>query len=110
MSVLEGKVPILPGLNVEASRTFAVVVGVDRYELGPRLNLLGPARSARRFAEILLARGVPASHIFLFLSTRDDATAAAGQEAVQALPAQVPLGDHIYQVFDGPSLRRGATS
>ena len=134
MSVLEGKVPILPGLNVEASRTCAVVVGVDLYELGSRLNLRGPARSARRFAEILQARGLPWSRILLFLSTKDDATAAAGQEAVQARPAQVPQEDHstkddataaagqeavqarpaqvpqedpIYQVFDGPSLRPG---
>lgn len=55
------------------NRTFALVVGVEKYGLGPGWDLFGPAGAACRFADWLLGRGVKPEHIFLFLSPRQRA-------------------------------------
>ncbi|MFF9867695.1 hypothetical protein ACF1G0_20095 [Streptomyces sp. NPDC013953] len=50
-------------------RTFALVVGVEKYDLGPRLNLRGPASDALRFAQWLTGPGrVPPANVHLLLS------------------------------------------
>lgn len=54
-------------------RTFALVAGVERYEISHRWNLRGPARDALRFARWLTGPGqVPAGNVRLLLSPLDD--------------------------------------
>lgn len=61
---------IEPGLpQVSPERTFALVVGVERYEVSPAWNLPGAARDALRFARWLTGpAGVPPGNLRLFLS------------------------------------------
>ncbi|MEU0331783.1 hypothetical protein [Streptomyces sp. NPDC006193] len=50
-------------------RTFALVVGVEKYGLGPRMDLRGPASDAVRFAGWLTGPcKVPSAHVRLLLS------------------------------------------
>jgi len=49
-------------------RTLALVVGVEKYELGSEWDLFGPAGAACQFADWLLKRDVKPENIFLFLS------------------------------------------
>ncbi|MET8755270.1 hypothetical protein ABZW32_34995 [Streptomyces sp. NPDC004667] len=54
-------------------RTFALVAGVETYEVSHRWNLRGPARDALRFARWLTGPGeVPAANVRLLLSPLDD--------------------------------------
>ncbi|MFD3776673.1 hypothetical protein [Streptomyces sp. NPDC058612] len=54
-------------------RTFALVAGVERYEISHRWNLRGPARDALRFARWLTGPGqVPPGNVRLLLSPLDD--------------------------------------
>jgi hypothetical protein len=56
--------------EVAADRTFALVVGIEKYDLGSDWDLVGPSGAAGRFAKWLLDCGVRPDHIFLFLSTQ----------------------------------------
>ncbi|MGW5847185.1 VMAP-C domain-containing protein [Streptomyces sp. NPDC055254] len=59
-----------PGLG--PGRTFALVAGVERYDISHRWNLRGPARDALRFARWLTGPGeVPAGNVRLLLSPLD---------------------------------------
>ncbi|MEU0003453.1 caspase family protein [Streptomyces sp. NPDC006314] len=93
-------------------RTYAVVVGVERYAAGPSWDLSGPAADARRFTSWLRGCGVPAAHIFLLLDPLPgaggpevDVTAgAAGREAVQeVLTRRLPTldGDLLWVFWGG---------
>ncbi|MCX5375100.1 caspase family protein [Streptomyces sp. NBC_00091] len=63
--------PLPPTLGPR--RTFALVAGVERYEISHRWNLRGPARDALRFARWLTGPGeVPAANVRLLLSPLDD--------------------------------------
>jgi hypothetical protein len=52
---------------VTPDRTYAVVVGIEQYQLD-RADLNGPSGDAVQFVAWLRQNGVPAKHIFLFLS------------------------------------------
>jgi Caspase domain len=58
-------------------RTYAVVVGIERYDAGGDWDLEGPAEDVIRFTSWLTARGVPDDHILVFLSPLDGAPSAA---------------------------------
>ena len=62
---------------VSPEKTFAIVVGIERYDAGEKWNLDGPAVDACRFTEWLLDCGVPTSNISLHLSplTKNDGLA-----------------------------------
>lgn len=63
---------ILPA-TLTPGRTFALVAGVETYEISHRWNLRGPARDALRFARWLTGPGeVPAANVRLLLSPLDD--------------------------------------
>ncbi|MFD5145684.1 hypothetical protein [Streptomyces sp. NPDC058401] len=70
-------------------RTFALVAGVEKYEISRHWNLRGPARDALRFARWLTGPGgVPPGHVRLLLSPLDDPdsldwSASAGLEALR---------------------------
>ncbi|MFG2623191.1 hypothetical protein ACGFXC_36855 [Streptomyces sp. NPDC048507] len=62
---------ILPA-GLSPARTFALVAGVETYEISRRWNLRGPARDALRFARWLTGPGeVPAANVRLLLSPLD---------------------------------------
>ncbi|MER5763022.1 hypothetical protein [Streptomyces sp. NPDC002082] len=70
-------------------RTFALVAGVEKYEISRHWNLRGPARDALRFARWLTGPGgVPPGHVRLLLSPLDDPdsldwSASSGLEALR---------------------------
>lgn len=93
-------------------RTYALVVGVERYAAGPAWDLPGPVADARRFTAWLRAQGVPAANISLQLEPlpgaggpQVDVTAgAAGREAVQeVLTRRLPAleGDLLWVLWGG---------
>ncbi|MFE9093126.1 caspase family protein [Streptomyces sp. NPDC007264] len=55
-------------------RTFALVVGIERYAAGSAWELPGPARDALRFRDWLLRHGVPDGNILLCLSPLAETT------------------------------------
>jgi hypothetical protein len=50
------------------AQSHAVVVGIEKYDIGDAWNLNGPALDAVRFVRWLRTRGVPAENIDLFAS------------------------------------------
>ena len=58
-------------------RTYAIVVGIERYDAGGDWDLEGPAEDVIRFTSWLSGRGVPDDHILVFLSPLDGAPSAA---------------------------------
>ncbi|MFD3719006.1 hypothetical protein [Streptomyces sp. NPDC058674] len=77
-----------PGLGPR--RTFALVAGIERYEISHRWNLRGPARDALRFARWLTGPAqVPPGNVRLLLSPLDgpDALDWSGTPAMAALRA-----------------------
>ena len=57
-----------PGGTASPQRTYALVVGIERYDAGSDWNLDGPAKDAVRFTSWLADRGVPADQMLIFLS------------------------------------------
>lgn len=75
--------PAAPELPIAPERTFALVVGIESYDIDPPMNLNGPARDAVRFAEWLTGTaGVPKSNLRLLLSPL-----ARNDVGVEAKPA-----------------------
>jgi hypothetical protein len=99
--------------QAQPGRTYAVVVGVERYAAGDKWNLNGPAHDARRFATWLHDRGVPADNISLFLAPLEQnqdtlAGEPAAQDATRALIEQALIdrapqrqGDLLYLFWGG---------
>ncbi|MFE1902468.1 caspase family protein [Streptomyces gardneri] len=93
-------------------RTYAVVVGAERYAAGPSWDLPGPAADARRFTGWLRGHGVPAANVFLLLDPLPGAgepevdvpAGTAGREAVQeVLTRRLPAleGDLLWVFWGG---------
>ncbi|MFF0480113.1 caspase family protein [Streptomyces sp. NPDC004435] len=93
-------------------RTYALVVGAERYGAGPSWDLPGPAADARRFTAWLRGRGVPPAHISLLLAPLPGAggpevdvpAGTAGREAVQqVLTRRLPAleGDLLWVFWGG---------
>jgi Effector-associated domain 2/Caspase domain len=57
-----------PGGGASPRRTYALVVGVERYDAGLDWDLDGPANDAARFTSWLVDRGVPPDQVLVFLS------------------------------------------
>lgn len=51
--------------------TYALIVGIEKYEAGSSWNLNGPASDALKFAEWLSEKKVPIENILLFVSALD---------------------------------------
>jgi hypothetical protein len=71
----------------QPKHTYAVIVGINRYALGPGYDLDGPVEGACRFADWLhVQRTVPGDQIFLFLSPapQDPAAVPSGITVSQA--------------------------
>ncbi|MBW5486790.1 caspase family protein [Streptomyces bambusae] len=61
-----------PVASPAPDRTFALVVGIERYGAGPAWDLPGPAGDALRFRDWLLRGGVPDRNILLCLAPLAD--------------------------------------
>jgi hypothetical protein len=57
---------------VNPSKTYAIVVGIEKYDIGNAWNLNGPAIDAARFVGWLRNRGVPAEQIRLFANPLEE--------------------------------------
>jgi hypothetical protein len=57
--------------SARPEHTYAVVVGIEKYDVGPTWDLDGPARDAVRFITWLRNKGVPPDHVVAFLSPLD---------------------------------------
>ena len=71
----------------DSTKTYAVVVGVEKYAAGSAWDLDGPASDACRFVQWLRRRGVPVNQISLFLSALDGNNGLTNQLDVAALAA-----------------------
>ncbi|WP_328875933.1 caspase family protein [Streptomyces sp. NBC_00287] len=101
----------VPELLIAPERTFALVVGIESYEIDrPRMNLSGPARDAVRFADWLTGTaGVPKSNLCLLLSplTRNEAGVeakpATRENVDEALFKELPCcdGDLLWLYWAG---------
>lgn len=78
--------------TVSPQRTYALVVGLEKYNAGTSWNLNGPANDARKFADWLCSRGVPPENIFLFLSLLDEGSNAS-------LVVQSATRDNLYRAI-----------
>jgi hypothetical protein len=81
--------------TVSLERTFAIVVGIEKYDAGSKWNLNGPVNDARKFANWLFNKGVPPSNIFLFLSPLDDNSDIALPPGVQVEAANRQSISHM---------------
>src|SRR5262245_15638112 len=79
--------------NITASpnKTFALVVGIEKYDVGPSWSLNGPASDACRFTDWLVKRGVPAEQILLFLAPHEENQALMGRKDPVPQPARQAL-------------------
>jgi hypothetical protein len=57
---------------ISPEETYALIVGIEKYQAGSDWNLNGPANDAINFANWLLARGVTPENIHLFVSPLDE--------------------------------------
>jgi vWA-MoxR associated protein C-terminal domain/Caspase domain len=86
----------------DPGRTYAVVVGIERYEAGAAWNLDGAADTALRITGWLRSRGVPAGNITVLLSplehnrAKSEQTLADQGFTTAALPATV---DNVRRVI-----------
>ena len=78
--------------DILPSETFAIVVGIERYDVSDRWNLNGPATDAVRFVDWLITRGVPAANISLHLSSIE---ANAGLPVPGGIPKQLATIDRF---------------
>jgi hypothetical protein len=79
-------------IEITPQKTWAVVVGIDRYLAGSEWNLDGPVNDACAFARWLQRRGVPAEQILFFLSPKKD--------AIDGLVTREAEADLIHKAFE----------
>ena len=72
-------------------RTAAVVVGVESYKDQDFHRLEGVAADARKFAEWLVRRGVPANRVLLFLSEDTEPHGGVHEFLHQGMPVKIPV-------------------
>jgi hypothetical protein len=93
--------------DVNLLNTWAIVVGIETYGVGPRWDLEGPANDARRFTQWLEARGVPRQQILRFLSPLSglaaDETPASREAIIKALTFSLAdaRGDVLFVFWAG---------
>jgi hypothetical protein len=86
-------------------RTFALVVGVEQYALGPGWNVYGPVGAAHRFVNWLEKRRVPTQQIFAFFSPLPNppagiATEQPGVEGQPPLPEGMVPRPATHTIYD----------
>jgi hypothetical protein len=72
---------------VNPAHAHAIVVGIEKYDIGETWDLNGPAVDAARFIRWLRGRGVPANNIRLFAAPLERNKGELASLDVQARPA-----------------------
>ena len=90
-------------MSADPQKTYALVVGVEKYAAGSNWNLDGPASDASKFAEWLRSQQVPAENIFMYLSPLNENAGIAGSGA------QAATRENVYQALTTilPSKKEG---
>ncbi len=73
--------------QVSPEKTVAIVVGVEKYDLGPNWNLDGAANDALTFTRWLLDQGVRKEKLLLFLSPLDKNKVCCDESGIPYEPA-----------------------
>jgi Effector-associated domain 2/Caspase domain len=81
----------------EPARTYAVLVGVEKYDAGAAWNKLSILRDVLEFHKWLRSRNVPAEQIVTLFSPRDESVAALAESKVGATPA---TSENVRNTFD----------
>ncbi len=71
----------------DPAQTYALVVGIEKYDAGSAWNLDGPVTDALEFCRWLLARNVSREHIDLFLSPLENNRPRIQESKFEAQPA-----------------------
>ncbi|MEH2079963.1 MAG: NB-ARC domain-containing protein, partial [Nostoc sp.] len=82
-----------PHINPE--KTYALVVGIEKYTAGSDWNLNGPANDAIQFANWLLDKGVKSENIYLFVSPLNENRDLLNRRNIKA---QAANGKNIYNI------------
>ncbi len=82
-------------MTVDPQKTYALVVGVEKYDASPKWDLDGPANDADKYVEWLLSRNVPAANILSYISPLDK----YADEVRAGTPAATR--ENIYQALTG---------
>lgn len=77
-----------------SDKTYALVVGIEKYDAGSRWDLNGPALDALKFAEWLSNKDVPDENILLFISALDENEAEVNNFKIKSKKASRP---NIYE-------------
>ena len=90
-------------IRTRLARTFAVVVGIERYGI-PGSDLAGPARDACRFVRWLQSRGVPSGNIQLFASPLEvNAAELEGLDVPWQAASREPIHEYFTKRLPGMS-------
>jgi hypothetical protein len=81
----------------DPSRTYAVLVGVEKYDAGADWNKLSILRDIREFHEWLRSKGVPFEQIITIFSPRDESVAALEESGLEVTPA---TSENVIKAFD----------
>jgi hypothetical protein len=92
----------MTNFSIAPDQTYALVVGIEKYEDGRDLN--GPAGEAIRFAQWLIDRGVPIENIFLFASFLEDNESLKNTINIDI---KLPTEENIREILDEKLLLEG---
>lgn len=85
----------------ESQRTYALIVGIEKYDKGSSWDLKGAGTDALKFAEWLLKRDVPPENILLYVSELSEPDQLKDNESLQSLwqKKQRATRENIFQAI-----------
>ncbi|MFB2835495.1 caspase family protein [Floridanema evergladense] len=69
----------------DPKKTYALIVGIEKYDKGSSWNLDGPGSDALKFAKWLFSRGVPITNILLYISELSEPNQLKDNESLRPL-------------------------
>src|SRR5262245_2598035 len=91
--------------TADPARTYAVLVGVEKYDAGAAWNKLFILRDVLEFYKWLRSRGVPAEQIVTLFSPGDESVAALAEAKVGDIPAAT--SENVIKAFDSLNPKSG---
>jgi Caspase domain/Effector-associated domain 2 len=89
--------------TADPGRTYAVLVGVEKYDGDTITNLSGPVRDVLDFYEWLRGKGVPAGQITTLASPMDENAASLSQSGAKFSPARSMEVQKAFTALQGKS-------
>jgi len=86
-------------MTISPNRTFALIVGVEKYNAGPKWNLDGPVPDACRYANWFLDQGVPLQNIHVCLSPIEENKDVRPRDGLTIHPATFSAIINIMQIL-----------